>query len=57
MLNGKETGLYKREFEKEKSEKSRGEKIKEAIIVQDSLRKYSKGWDGVSEIRKWREKR
>ena len=57
MLSRKEIGLYKREFEKEKSEKSRREKIKKSIRVQDNLRKYSKDWNGVSEIRKWREKK
>ena len=47
--------LYKKEFEKIDLENRRIEKIKNAIKVQDDLRKYSKDWDGVSEIRKWRE--
>lgn len=33
----------------------RKEKIKNAITVQDSLRKKAGRWDGVAEIRKWRE--
>ncbi len=49
--------LYKKEFDKKNIENRRIEKIKNAIRIQDSLRKYSKGWDGVSEIRKWREAR
>lgn len=49
--------LYKKEFEKIDLENRRIEKIKNAIRIQDDLRKYSKGWDGVSEIRKWREAR
>jgi len=49
--------LYKRKFDKLDLENRRIEKIKNAIRIQDSLRKYSKDWDGVSEIRKWREAR
>jgi len=49
--------LYKKEFEKIDLENRRIEKIKNAIRIQNDLRKYSKGWDGVSEIRKWREAR
>jgi len=49
--------LYKKELEKIDLENRRIEKIKNAIRIQDDLRKYSKGWDGVSEIRKWREAR
>ncbi|MBA7585472.1 hypothetical protein ES708_27454 [subsurface metagenome] len=49
--------LYKRKFNKIDLENRRIEKIKNAIRVQDSLRKYSRNWDGVSEIRKWREAR
>ncbi len=32
-------------------------KVEEAIKIQDRLRKKSKNWDGVKEIRHWREKR
>ena len=31
--------------------------IKKAILVQDRLREKSRGWDGVAEIRKWRDSR
>jgi metal-responsive CopG/Arc/MetJ family transcriptional regulator len=32
------------------------EKIQEAVSLQDSLRKKSGKWDGVAEVRKWRER-
>lgn len=31
-------------------------KIREAISLQDRLRKKSGKWDGVAEVRKWRER-
>lgn len=49
--------LYKKEFNKKEAEIKRVERIKSAINIQDNLSKYSKDWDGVSEIRKWRESR
>lgn len=49
--------LYKKEFDKADMEKKRLERISNAINIQDGLSKYSKDWDGVSEIRKWRESR
>ena len=49
--------LYKRELDRMDMEKERMERISNAIKIQDSLSKYSKDWDGVSEIRKWRESR
>ena len=49
--------LYKKEFDKKEAEIKRVERIKSAINIQDDLSKYSKDWDGVSEIRKWRESR
>lgn len=42
---------YKREQEKRRIKESR----KHAIAVQDKLRKKSGRWNGVSEIRRWRE--
>lgn len=36
-------------------EKRRKEQAKRAIDIQDRLRKKSGKWNGVSEIRKWRE--
>jgi len=35
----------------------RKQNMSEAIKIQDELKKYSKGWDGVVELRKWRESR
>lgn len=35
----------------------RKQNILEAIKIQDELKKYSKEWDGVVEIRKWRKSR
>jgi hypothetical protein len=32
-------------------------RIENAISTQDRLRKKSKGWSGVKEIRKWRDSR
>jgi metal-responsive CopG/Arc/MetJ family transcriptional regulator len=49
--------LYKNEFDKKEAENERVERIKSAINIQDDLSNYSKDWDGVSEIRKWRESR
>jgi metal-responsive CopG/Arc/MetJ family transcriptional regulator len=49
--------FYKNEFNKKEAETKRLERIKGAINIQDDLSKYSKDWDGVSEIRKWRESR
>ena len=42
-------------LEKQKLDLQRRENILKAIKIQNELKKYSKGWDGVSEIRKWRE--
>ena len=44
-------------LEKQKLDLKRKQNISEAIKIQDELKKYSKGWDGVFEIRKWRESR
>lgn len=49
--------IYKDEFEKQKLELERKQNILKAIKIQNELKKYSKGWDGVGEIRKWRELR
>ena len=53
----KATELYKAELEKHKLEEKRKKELKEAIKIQEELSKLSEGWDGVSEIRKWRESR
>ncbi|MCL5071442.1 MAG: type II toxin-antitoxin system HicB family antitoxin [Actinobacteria bacterium] len=49
--------LYKSELEKYKLEEKRKKELKEAIKIQEELSKLSEDWDGVSEIRKWRESR
>jgi metal-responsive CopG/Arc/MetJ family transcriptional regulator len=36
-------------------EKRRKDRMKRALDTQDKLRKKSGKWDGVSEVRKWRE--
>jgi metal-responsive CopG/Arc/MetJ family transcriptional regulator len=47
---------YLREHEDRKREEDRKRKFEAAARVQDALRKKSRHWDGVGEIRKWREK-
>lgn len=49
--------VYKEELERKTAENIRKKSIEKAIEIQESLRKYNRGWDGVSEIRKWRESR
>jgi metal-responsive CopG/Arc/MetJ family transcriptional regulator len=44
------------EFERKQEEKRRRAKMQQAMIIQDRLRQKSGAWDGVAEIRKWREK-
>ncbi len=36
-------------------EKRRKERMKQALAVQDKLRKKAGRWNGVAEVRKWRE--
>jgi metal-responsive CopG/Arc/MetJ family transcriptional regulator len=43
------------EYERKKEEKRRQLEMQEAMIIQDQLREKSGVWDGVAEIRKWRE--
>jgi len=40
-----------------RAEKKRAQNITEAMKVQERLRKKSGKWDGVAEIRRWREAR
>ena len=42
---------------RQKEEKMRRKKVARAIEVQDRLRRKSKNWDGVAELRRWRETR
>jgi len=39
------------------AEKKRAQNIREAMEIQDKLRKKAGKWNGVAEIRKWRETR
>jgi len=43
------------EYQRKKAEQIRKEQLMKAIKVQDNLKKKAGKWDGVSEIRKWRE--
>ena len=43
------------ENQRQKTEQIRKERLMKAIKIQDNLRKKAGKWDGVSEIRKWRE--
>ncbi len=45
------------EYRRQKDEAMRKEKVREAIAVQDRLRRKSKKWDGISELRRLRESR
>jgi metal-responsive CopG/Arc/MetJ family transcriptional regulator len=46
-----------KEYERIKAEKIRKERLMNSIKIQDKLRKKAGKWDGVSEVRKWRELR
>lgn len=46
---------YILEYEKKKEEELRKKKLEGAVRIQDKLRKKSAKWNGVAEIRKWRE--
>ena len=43
------------EYQRQKAEEMKRERIKRAIETQDKLKKKSGKWSGVSEVRKWRE--
>lgn len=47
---------YIAEYKREKEEEMRMKKFASAARIQDRLRKKGGAWDGVAEIRKWREK-
>ena len=49
--------LYKNEFEKKLKEKRRKEKVMRAIQEINKLRESTGIWDGVSEIRRFRDSR
>jgi len=46
-----------KEYERIKAEQIRKERLMNSIKIQDELRKKAGKWDGVSEVRKWRELR
>ena len=45
------------EYETLKAEQIKRDKIKQAIKIQDKLREKSGKWNGISEVRKWRERK
>ena len=49
--------MFISEYERLKAEQIRKDKLKYAMGTQDKLRKKAGKWDGVSEVRKWREYR
>ena len=49
--------MFIAEYERAKAEKLRKKKFMQAIKAQDGLRDKAGEWDGVSEVRKWRERR
>ena len=44
------------EHQRRKEEERRKARLRHAIACQDRLREKSGNWDGVAEIRKWRER-
>ena len=49
--------MYITEYEREIAERLRKEKLAQAIEAQDEIRAKSKDWNGVSAVRKWRDRR
>jgi metal-responsive CopG/Arc/MetJ family transcriptional regulator len=47
---------YIKNYREKKAEEKRKANIQEAIKIQDKLRKKAGNWNGVAEIRKWRER-
>ncbi len=43
------------EYQRLRAEELRRERLSHAIKIQDKLREKSGRWDGVSEVRKWRD--
>lgn len=43
------------EYQRQEAEEKKRERIMRAIEIQDKLKKKSGMWNGVSEVRKWRE--
>lgn len=55
MLLREATKKLIEEYQQSLEEAQRKKKIKRAISAQNRLRKKSGQWDGVAEVRKWRE--
>ena len=47
--------FYIEQQEKEEREKEKREEMRKAVLEMNQLREKSGEWDGVAEIRKWRE--
>ena len=43
------------EYQRQKAEEVKRERVKRSIEIQNKLKKKSGKWNGVSEVRKWRE--
>ena len=43
------------EYQRQKADEIKRERIKRAIEIQDKLKRKSGKWSGVSKVRKWRE--
>lgn len=48
---------YLERYERQRREEARRQAIDQAIAVQDALRKKAGSWDGVREVRRWRDAR
>ncbi|MGV8125016.1 MAG: ribbon-helix-helix protein, CopG family [Candidatus Xenobiia bacterium LiM19] len=47
--------IFIKAYQSQLEEKRKKECIRQSIVRQDSLRKKSGTWDGIRELRKWRE--
>ena len=50
------SGRYLAEYQRLKEEEIRKKKLENAVRIQDGLREKSRNWNGVSEVRKGRER-
>jgi metal-responsive CopG/Arc/MetJ family transcriptional regulator len=55
MLLREAAEKYIDEHQRQVEEKQRKVRMNRALVAQDRLRKKSGKWDGVAEVRKWRE--
>jgi metal-responsive CopG/Arc/MetJ family transcriptional regulator len=56
MLLREAAEKYIDEHQRQVEEKQRKARMAQALLAQDRLRRKSGKWDGVAEVRKWREK-